>query len=154
MALPFSVTGALFALWMTGGTINIYSMIGIILLFGIVKKNSILLVDYTNQTRKRGLNVHDALMHACPVRLRPIMMTTLAMVAGAVPGALATGPGAELRAPMFLCIIGGLLVSTVLTLLVVPCFYSVVDQLRRKVMRQSEAVATIEFGPTPDLQGK
>src|SRR5690606_2147529 len=93
LALPFSMTGALLMLWLTGGSINIYSMIGIILLFGIVKKNSILLVAYTNQTRERGLNVYDSLMHACPVRLRPILMTTLAMVAGAVPGALATGPG-------------------------------------------------------------
>ncbi len=127
MALPFSITGALLALWITGGTINIYSMIGIILLFGIVKKNSILLVDYTNQMRERGMNVREALLHACPVRLRPILMTTCAMVAGAIPGAMATGPGSELRAPMFLCIIGGLLVSTLLTLLVVPCFYSLVD---------------------------
>ena len=73
--------------------------------------------------------VREALLHACPVRLRPILMTTFAMVAGAIPGAVATGPGSELRAPMFLCIIGGLLVSTVLTLVVVPCFYSVIDQL-------------------------
>lgn len=129
MALPFSITGALFALWFSGGTINIYSMIGIILLLGIVKKNSILLVDYTNITRARGLSVRESLLHACPVRLRPILMTTFAMIAGAIPGALATGPGSELRAPMFLCIIGGLLVSTLLTLLVVPCFYSVVDQM-------------------------
>lgn len=129
MALPFSFTGALLSLWVTGGTINIYSMIGIILLLGIVKKNSILLVDYTNQMRDSGMNVREALLHACPVRLRPILMTTFAMVAGAIPGALATGSGSELRAPMFLCIIGGLLVSTALTLLVVPCFYSVVDQL-------------------------
>ena len=138
MALPFSVTGALFALWVTGGTINIYSMIGIILLFGIVKKNSILLVDYTNQMRERGMTVREALLHACPVRLRPILMTTFAMIAGAIPGAVSTGPGSELRAPMFLCIIGGLVVSTVLTLLVVPCFYSVVDQLIRFVTKRKE----------------
>jgi len=137
MALPFSITGALLALWLTGQTINIYSMIGIILLLGIVKKNSILLVDYTNQMRAEGMPVREALLHACPVRLRPILMTTFAMVAGAVPGALAHGPGSELRAPMFQCIIGGLTVSTFLTLLVVPCFYSVVDQLVEAVKRWS-----------------
>ncbi len=128
MALPFSVTGALLAIVLTGGTINIFSLIGIILLLGIVKKNSILLVDYTNQMRARGDDVHSALMHACPVRLRPILMTTVAMIAGAIPGALATGPGAELRRPMNVAVIGGLIISTALTLLVVPCFYSLVDQ--------------------------
>src|SRR5690606_29565698 len=101
-------------------------------------------------TRERGLNVYDSLMHACPVRLRPILMTTLAMVAGAVPGALATGPGAELRAPMFLCIIGGLLVSTVLTLLVVPCFYSVVDQMIQAVKRSPK---TVESNPPAEPSG-
>lgn len=149
MALPFSVTGALMALWFTGATINIYSMIGIILLFGIVKKNSILLVDYTNQTRARGNNVHDSLMHACPVRLRPILMTTFAMIAGATPGALATGPGSELRAPMFMCIIGGLVVSTLLTLIFVPCFYSVIDQMTLAVKRQPET----PMQPVPELGG-
>jgi hydrophobe/amphiphile efflux-1 (HAE1) family protein len=154
MALPFSITGALFALWFTGGTINIYSMIGIILLFGIVKKNSILLVDYTNQMRERGMNVREALLHACPVRLRPILMTTFAMVAGAIPGALATGPGSELRAPMFLCIIGGLLVSTLLTLLVVPCFYSVVDQGIRAFKRLFSGRAKHVAPDAGEIMGK
>ncbi len=154
MALPFSITGALFALWITGGTINIYSMIGIILLFGIVKKNSILLVDYTNQMRERGMNVREALMHACPVRLRPILMTTCAMVAGAIPGALATGPGSELRAPMFLCIIGGLIVSTLLTLLVVPCFYSVVDGGTRKFKSWLGARKEMPVVDSEEVMGK
>lgn len=135
MALPFSISGALLALWLAGMSLNLYSAIGIILLLGIVKKNSILLVDYTNQLREQGLACDDALREACPVRLRPILMTTFAMVAGAIPGAIATGPGAELRQPMFLCIIGGLLVSTVLTLVVVPCFYSLVDQGLRGARR-------------------
>jgi len=155
MALPFSITGALFALWFSGGTINIYSMIGIILLLGIVKKNSILLVDYTNQMREEGMPVKEALLHACPVRLRPILMTTFAMVAGAIPGALATGPGSELRAPMFLCIIGGLLVSTFLTLLVVPCFYSVVDQGIMAVRRMAGNKAARTSPPdTGEILGK
>lgn len=135
MALPFSFIGAFFALWFTGSTINIYSMIGIILLLGIVKKNSILLVDYTNHCRSQGLNVRDALEKACPVRLRPILMTTIAMITGAIPGAISTGPGSELRKPMFMCIIGGLIISTLLTLIVIPCFYSVVDQMRSFFIR-------------------
>jgi multidrug efflux pump len=136
MALPFSVTGALIALVLSGSTMNIFSMIGLILLLGIVKKNSILLVDYTNQMRRTGLNVHDSLMKACPVRLRPILMTTVAMIAGAIPGALAHGAGAELRKSMNIAVIGGLIVSTMLTLVVVPCFYSVVDQAIEAVKRR------------------
>lgn len=128
LALPFSITGAFLAIYLTGITINLYSLIGIILLLGIVKKNSILLVDYTNQVRARGLSTMDALLEACPVRLRPILMTTAAMIAGAFPGAIASGIGHEVRQPMNIAVIGGLLVSTLLTLFVVPCFYSLSDQ--------------------------
>ncbi|MBX7244417.1 MAG: efflux RND transporter permease subunit [Candidatus Sumerlaeaceae bacterium] len=128
MALPFAVTGALLALVVTGCSLNIYSLIGVILLFGIVKKNSILLVDYTNQMREQGMGADEALKHAGPIRLRPIMMTTFAMMAGALPGALAHGVGSEVRSPMNIAIIGGLIVSTMLTLVVVPCFYSLIDQ--------------------------
>jgi multidrug efflux pump subunit AcrB len=151
LALPFSVTGALLALWVTGGSISIYSMIGIILLLGIVKKNSILLVDYTNQMRAEGMPTDEALRHACPVRLRPILMTTVAMIAGAIPGALASGPGSELRKPMFLCIIGGLLVSTLLTLIVIPCFYSLVDQGLRWI--SSRRRQSVPDQPSPSLTG-
>jgi len=125
MALPFSVSGALVALYLGGQSLNIYSMIGLILLMGIVKKNSILLVDFTNQVRSRGLGVRESLLEACPVRLRPILMTSFATVAAAIPPALAIGPGAESRIPMALAVIGGVLVSTLLTLIVVPCVYSV-----------------------------
>ena len=124
MALPFSFSGAFIALWMTGQTINMYSMIGLVLLMGIVKKNSILLVDFTNQRREEGLSVADALKDACPKRLRPILMTTFATVAGAVPLALSLGPGSESLKPMAIAIIGGSIVSTVLTLVVVPAMYS------------------------------
>lgn len=125
IALPFSITGAFLALYMTDQSINIYSMIGIILLMGLVKKNSILLVDYTNQVRvKTKAAVHAALAEACPVRLRPILMTSFATIAAAVPPALAIGPGAEARIPLAVSIIGGVAVSTVLTLFVVPCVYS------------------------------
>jgi HAE1 family hydrophobic/amphiphilic exporter-1 len=124
LALPFSVTGAFIGLWMAGLSLNIYSAIGLILLMGIVKKNSILLVDFTNQARERGLNVKEALLDACPARLRPILMTSISTIAAAVPPAMALGPGAETRIPMAVTVIGGVLLSTPLTLSVVPCAYS------------------------------
>lgn len=126
LALPFSITGALIALLIMDQSINIYSAIGIILLSGIVKKNSIMLVDFTNQRREAGMDVRSALLDACPTRLRPILMTSLATIVAALPAAMTFGPGAESRAPMAIAVIGGVLVSTALTLLVVPCFYSLV----------------------------
>jgi len=131
MALPFSLTGALFALSVTHQSLSLFSMIGLILLMGIVKKNSILLVDFTNQRRTEGLTVTDALLEACPVRLRPILMTSIATVAGAIPEALNFGPGAETRIPMAISIIGGVTLSTLLTLFVVPCVYSLFAKLER-----------------------
>jgi hydrophobe/amphiphile efflux-1 (HAE1) family protein len=133
LALPFSVTGALLALVAFGQSLNIYSMIGLILLMGIAKKNSIILVDFTNQIRDRGTPAAGALLEACPIRLRPIMMTTVSTIAGAIPSALALGPGAETRVPMALGVIGGILVSTFMTLFVVPAAYSVFDDLGRAV---------------------
>jgi HAE1 family hydrophobic/amphiphilic exporter-1 len=115
----------------SGKSLNIYSFIGLILLMGLVKKNSILLVEFTNQLRHEGLGVRDALMKACPIRLRPIMMTSLATVAAAVPPALALGPGAEARIPMAIAVLGGMVVSTMLTLFVVPCAYSLFAGLER-----------------------
>lgn len=125
-ALPFSFTGAFLALWVTGLTVNIYSMIGLILLMGIVKKNSIILVDFTNEKRMQGLSVFDALKEACPIRLRPIIMTSVSTLAGTLPAALALGPGAESRVPLAVAVIGGLLFSTFLTLFIVPCLYSLI----------------------------
>jgi HAE1 family hydrophobic/amphiphilic exporter-1 len=99
---------------------------------GIVKKNSILLVDFTNNRRdEQGMDTHDALMDACPTRLRPILMTTLATIAGALPAAFAFGPGAETRKPMAIAVIGGVIVSTLLTLVVVPCVYSLFTRFDR-----------------------
>ena len=111
-------------LWAMNQSLNIYSMIGLILLMGIVKKNSILLVDFTNQRREEGLSIKDALLDACPKRLRPILMTTFATVAGAIPLAFSLGPGSESLKPMAVAIIGGSIVSTGLTLVVVPAIYS------------------------------
>ncbi|MDH3370879.1 MAG: efflux RND transporter permease subunit, partial [Gammaproteobacteria bacterium] len=131
MALPFSVSGAFLTLLAFGHSINIFSFIGLILLMGIAKKNSILLVDFTNQVRDRGVAVREALLEACPIRLRPILMTSLATIAAATPLALALGPGAELRAPMAIAVIGGVFVSTLLTLFVVPCVYELLARFER-----------------------
>jgi multidrug efflux pump len=129
LALPFSISGALMALWLSGQSLNVYSMLGVILLMGIAKKNSILLVDFTNQIREKGVERHQALLEACPVRLRPILMTSIATIAGAIPPAFAIGPGAELQRPMALALVGGMLVSTLFTLFVVPAAYSVLDDV-------------------------
>jgi HAE1 family hydrophobic/amphiphilic exporter-1 len=130
LAMPFAVTGALVTLWLTGDTLNMMSMIGLILLMGLVKKNSIILVDYTNQLRAEGMGVEEAVLKACPIRLRPILMTSVATVAGAIPAALGLGPGAETRAPMARGIIGGIVLSTLITLILVPVFYVLIERLR------------------------
>jgi hydrophobe/amphiphile efflux-1 (HAE1) family protein len=133
LSLPFSVSGAFIALTMSGQSLNLYSMIGLVLLMGIVKKNSILLVEFANQKRVvDGMPVREALLFAGPVRLRPILMTSLATLAAAVPPALALGPGAESRIPMAITVIGGVIVSTFFTLLVVPCAYSLLARLENK----------------------
>jgi HAE1 family hydrophobic/amphiphilic exporter-1 len=133
MALPFSFSGAFFALLLTQQSINMYSMIGLLLLMGIVKKNSILLIEFTNTVRDRGVSsAKQALIEACPVRLRPIIMTSAATITAAIPSAMAMGEGSETMKPMALCLIGGVLVSTVLTLYVVPCFYLLIDRFRKR----------------------
>jgi len=129
MALPFSVSGALLMLYLMGQSLNVYSVLGLILLMGIAKKNSIMLVDFTNQIRARGVERHEALLQACPVRLRPILMTSIATIAGATPAAFALGPGAETQRPMAIGLMGGMIVSTVMTLFVVPAAYSVFDDV-------------------------
>jgi HAE1 family hydrophobic/amphiphilic exporter-1 len=139
LALPFSVSGAFLGLLAGGFSLNIYSMIGLILLMGIVKKNSILLVEFTNQIRDRdAATPHAALLKACPIRLRPILMTSIATIAAAIPAALALGPGAETRAPMAVAVIGGVILSTLLTLFVVPCAYSLFVRFegKRVVIRE------------------
>ena len=120
---------------MTGMTINIMSMIGIILLAGIVAKNAILLVDFAKWAReKQGMHLREALIEAGAIRLRPILMTTFALVAGMIPVALGRGEGAQFRAPLGIAVIGGVLTSTLLTLLVIPTFYEIMDDWREWVM--------------------
>ncbi len=128
LAVPFGVTGALGVLWVCGDTLNLMSMIGMVLLAGLVKKNSIILVDYTNQLRREGMALEEAILTACPVRLRPILMTSLACIASAIPLAMGYGPGAETRAPLARSIIGGMFLSTLVTLIIVPIFYILLDR--------------------------
>ncbi len=144
LALPFSVTGAFVALFLSRNSMNLYSMIGLILLMGIVKKNSILLVDFTNERRRQGLDVRNALLEACPIRLRPILMTSVATVAAAIPEALAMGAGSETMVPMAVAVVGGVTVSTVLTLFVVPCAYELFSKFEK---RSYQAAEKIEMEP-------
>jgi hydrophobe/amphiphile efflux-1 (HAE1) family protein len=150
--LPLSVAGAAFALAATGMTLNIFSMIGLLLLMGIVKKNSIILVDYALQQRELGADAEQAMLKAGPVRLRPILMTSLATMMAAVPAALALGAGSETRAPMSIAVLGGLSVSTVLSLLVVPAFYVVADRIKIRLGRRFRRGAHVE-GEKPGLAG-
>ena len=127
LSLPLSLVGVMLALMVTRGTFNIMSMIGVIMLMGLVTKNAILLVDFANKARDNGADRRQALIDAGELRLRPIVMTTLAMIFGMLPTALALGAGAEFRAPMAHAVIGGLITSTLLTLVVVPVVYTYLD---------------------------
>jgi hydrophobic/amphiphilic exporter-1 (mainly G- bacteria), HAE1 family len=159
LSLPLSLVGVALALLATHDTLNIMSMIGLIMLMGLVTKNAILLVDFTNQSRAQGRNRRDALIHAGSTRLRPIVMTTLAMIFGMLPLAFAIGAGAEMRAPMARAVIGGLITSTLLTLIVVPVVYTYLDDLRpaavvgwlRPWRRRADAVdqSSGSAAPTP-----
>jgi hydrophobe/amphiphile efflux-1 (HAE1) family protein len=135
--LPLSIAGAAFALFITGQSLNIFSMIGLLLLMGIVKKNSIILVDYANAFKEKGFGAREAMEKAGPIRLRPILMTATATLMAALPPALGLGSGAEIRRPMGIAVIGGLVLSTVLSLVVVPSFYVVSDKLGKKRGRTS-----------------
>ncbi len=127
LSLPLSLFGVAVMLFFTHDTLNIMSMIGLIMLMGLVTKNAILLVDFTNQARREGASRTNALIKAGTTRLRPIVMTTLAMIFGMLPLAFAIGAGAEMRAPMARAVIGGLITSTLLSLLVVPVVYTFLD---------------------------
>jgi HAE1 family hydrophobic/amphiphilic exporter-1 len=139
LALPLAMVGALGGLFLWGMTINLFSMIGIILLFGLVTKNSILLVDYANQLRAQGMDKLEAMRTAAPIRMRPVLMTALSMILGVAPAALGIGPGSETRAPMAVATGCGMISSTLLTLVVVPVFYLVLDDsvegARRRLRR-------------------
>jgi len=139
--LPLSIAGAAFALLITGKSLNIFSMIGLLLLMGIVKKNSIILVDYANAFREKGFAAREAMEKAGPIRLRPILMTATATMMAAIPPALGIGAGAEIRMPMAIAVIGGLVLSTALSLIVVPAFYVVTDKFSGKKRKAEDAEA-------------
>lgn len=146
VSLPFSLIGVFLALMLTGTTLNIFSMIGFIMLMGLVTKNAILLVDFANRARRGGASLHDAMLQAGQVRLRPILMTTAAMIGGMLPLALGVGEGGETQAPMGRAIIGGVITSTLLTLVVVPVLYTYLDgwteRMRaRRAARRAAVVA-------------
>ncbi|CAG0929280.1 MAG: Multidrug resistance protein MdtB [Rhodocyclaceae bacterium] len=127
LAQPLAIIGGVAALWLFGQTLNIYSMIGLVLLIGLVAKNSILLVDLTNQRREGGMQVDAALRDACPTRMRPVLMTSATVILALFPAALGLGAGAETNQPLSIAVIGGMISSTLLTLVVVPAVYSLVE---------------------------
>jgi len=124
LAQPLAIIGGVMALWLTGHTLNIYSMIGMVLLIGLVAKNSILLVDLTNQRRGQGKGIDEALRDACPTRMRPVLMTSLTVILALLPAALGLGAGAETNGPLAVAVIGGMITSTLLTLVVIPTLYA------------------------------
>ena len=131
-----NVWSTVLALVLTNDTLNIMSLIGVILLMGIVAKNAILLIDFAKWARERdGLPLREALIEAGRIRLRPIIMTTVALIAGMIPVALGTGEGADFRAPLGRAVIGGVITSTLLTLLVIPTVYEIFDEWRAKAIR-------------------
>jgi HAE1 family hydrophobic/amphiphilic exporter-1 len=135
LALPLAMVGALGTLLVTGNTLNLFSLIGILLLFGLVTKNSILLVDYANQLRREGMSKTEAMRTAAPVRMRPVLMTAFSMIFGVLPAAVGIGPGSESRAPMAIATGAGMFSSTLLTLLVVPAIYLLFDDAADAVKR-------------------
>jgi HAE1 family hydrophobic/amphiphilic exporter-1 len=128
--IPLGLVGVIWALVLSGNPVSVIVLIGTVMLAGIVVKNAIVMVDYINICRERGMSKNDAIVEAGKIRLRPILITTLTTILGLVPMALGLGEGAEIRAPMAITVIGGLAVSTLLTLIVIPTVYSVLDRKR------------------------
>jgi HAE1 family hydrophobic/amphiphilic exporter-1 len=137
LAQPLAIIGGVMALWLMNHSLNIYSMIGLVLLIGLVAKNSILLVDLTNQRRDEGLGIDAALQDACPIRLRPVLMTSLTVILALMPAALGFGAGAETNGPLAVAVIGGMITSTLLTLVVVPAVYSLAMHGAERLLRRA-----------------
>ena len=134
-ALPLTLIGVVLALMMFNSTLSMFSIIGVVMLMGLVTKNAILLVDFTIRAREDGMSRNEALLMAAKVRLRPILMTTLAMIFGMVPLAFALTEGSEMRAPMGQAVIGGVITSSLLTLVVVPVVYCYMDDLAQSLRK-------------------
>jgi multidrug efflux pump len=147
LSVPLAVFGALATLWIFGETLNIYSQIGLIMLIGLVTKNSILIVEFANQLRGRGESTARAVVQAAVIRLRPILMTSLATIFGVLPIALGLGAGAESRRPLGLAVVGGMLFSTFLTLVLVPVVYT----LLARFTAESKVVPLPAGRPTDDI---
>jgi HAE1 family hydrophobic/amphiphilic exporter-1 len=140
VAQPLAIVGGVAGLWLTDMSLNMFSMMGLVLLMGLVAKNSILLIDLTNQLRAQGRGINEALLEACPLRLRPVLMTSLTIIITMLPAAIGFGAGADTNGPLAVTVIGGMVSSTLLTLVVVPAVYSLVEngiirlKYRRKVV--------------------
>jgi multidrug efflux pump len=141
LTVPLSMTGALAALWLTGGTLNVYSQIGLVTLVGLITKHGILIVEFANQKREAGLSPLEAAVESAVLRLRPILMTTGAMVFGAMPLAFASGAGAESRHQIGWVIVGGVSLGTILTLFVVPTVYSLLGSRHKAARREGAGKA-------------
>jgi HAE1 family hydrophobic/amphiphilic exporter-1 len=147
LSLPLSLPFAMFSLWATGNTLNLYSALGMLVLFGVVAKNAILQVDHARNLREQGLDLGAAVMQASRDRLRPILMTTAALVGGMLPLALGTGPGAEERRAIAVVVIGGQSLSLLLTLIVTPVAFSMVEQLRERArLARTSAPEPVQSG--------
>ena len=152
LTVPLGVLGALIGLWVTGGTLNLFSQIGIVMLVGLAAKNGILIVEFANQLRDEGRNVHQAIVESSAIRLRPILMTSIATVMGAVPLVLAGGPGSASRATIGVVVIFGVTVSTFLSLFVVPAFYALLAPRTQSPEALKHQLETLE-AQTPEVSG-
>jgi multidrug efflux pump len=152
LTVPLGVLGALLGLWITGGTVNLFSQIGIVMLVGLAAKNGILIVEFANQLRDEGRNVHDAIVEAAGVRLRPILMTSIATIMGAIPLVVFGGPGSASRATIGIVVIFGVAFSTLLSLFVVPAFYSLLAKYTRSPEELAHQLDTLD-ATTPEAGG-
>jgi len=146
MSLPLSIPFALLTLWLTGRTLNLWSSLGVLLLLGIVKKNGILQIDYANRLRQQGMPLREAVLEACQVRLRPILMTTLSIIGGLIPTAIGAGAGAAQRSAIAVTIIGGQTLCLLLTLIVTPVTYSLLCQLSDLKLGSIIRTSRLRFG--------
>ena len=153
LAQPLAIIGGLIALSLSGDTLNVYSMIGLVLLIGLVAKNSILLVDLANQLHAQGMNPQEAIRRACPVRLRPVLMTSCTIILALLPAALGLGAGSESNKPLSVAIIGGMLSSTLLTLVVVPAAYSWLMDLQKSHWAKNQTETFAKVGERDEVQG-
>jgi HAE1 family hydrophobic/amphiphilic exporter-1 len=152
MAVPLALVGAILALFGAGEGMNTMSLIGIVILVGIVVNDAIVKVDFINQARQAGAGLREAILEAGRVRLRPIIMTTVTTVLGLTPMALGLGRGADLRAPLAIAVIGGLILATLLTLVVVPVVYSVAEEFRVRIFGAREVPVSGSAAPGPEPQ--